>query len=306
MTVQGVPWRQAWHTALYGDEGFFRRGRPADHFRTSAHVPAFAEAISELARRHGAATIVDLGAGGGELLTALRGLLGGDVRLVGVEVAPRPPSLPVDVDWLPALPDHIDGLLVANEWLDNVPCDVVELGSDGVLREVLVNPATGEEALGDPYESSWIDSWWPLDEPGARAEVGEVRDEAWADAVARVDGVSVAIDYGHTRATRPLLGSLRSYVAGHEVEVRPDGSRDVTAHVAADSLAARVGATVTTQRHALAALGLDGSRPPLELATSDPLAYVSALSRAGEAGELLARGGWGDFWWVQQRSAGAA
>jgi hypothetical protein len=87
-------------------------------------------------------------------------------------------------------------------------------------------------------------------------------------------------------------------VDGREVDVRPDGSRDVTAHVAVDAVAAATGARLLRQRDALARLGVDGARPSVDLARSDPAGYVRALSRAGEAGELLARGGLGDFWWI--------
>ena len=296
--TMGLPWRDAWERALYAEGGFFRTSRPADHFRTSAHLEAFAGAVAELIRRTEARTVVDLGAGSGELLTALLPLVGGDVELVGVEVADRPAALPESIAWLPALPERIDGLLLANEWLDNVPCDVVELDHDGVVREVLVDPATGEEHLGAACDPPWLREWWPLTTPGERAEVGDVRDAAWADAVSRVSGTAIAIDYGHTRDDRPPFGTLRSYAAGREADVIPDGSRDVTAHVAVDSVAATVGATLIRQRDALARLGLDGSRPPLELAHADPGAYVRALGAAGEAGELTARGGLGDFWWI--------
>lgn len=297
MTNSAVPWCKAWEQALYGDAGFFRTSRPAEHFRTSAHVERFAEAIAELVRRTGSQTVVDLGAGGGELLTALHGLLH-DVELIGVEVAPRPAALPAAVAWLPVLPPRIDGLLIANEWLDNIPCDVVEMDDAGVMREVLVDPANGEESLGRTYVSPWLHEWWPLAGPGERAEIGEARDAAWADAVSRVDGMAIAIDYGHSRQERPPFGSLRSYLHGHEVDVIPDGRRDVTAHVAVDSVASAAGASVLRQREALARLGLDGARPPLDLARSDPPGYLRALSRAGESGELIARGGLGDFWWI--------
>src|SRR5215207_9811586 len=114
MTSRAVPWREAWERALYAEGGFFRTSRPADHFRTSAHVGAFAGAISELVRRTGPPMVVDLGAGGGELLEALLPLVG-DVQLVGVDVAGRPDDLPASIHWLPALPERVDGLLVANE-----------------------------------------------------------------------------------------------------------------------------------------------------------------------------------------------
>jgi SAM-dependent MidA family methyltransferase len=297
MTSGPVPWREAWGRALYADGGFFRTSQPVDHFRTSVHVAAFAGAIAELVRRIDARQVVDLGAGGGELLEALLPLVG-DVELVGVEVADRPDALHESIAWLPALPDRVDGLLIANEWLDNIPCDVVELDDDGVVRELLVDPATGEESLGKPCDSPWLRDWWPLAQPGERAEVGDARDAAWADAVSRVRGTAVAIDYGHTRADRPPFGTLRSYAGGREVDVVPDGSRDITAHVAVDSVAEAVGATLVRQRDALARLGLDAARPPLDLAHTDPAAYVRGLAAAGEAGELTARGGLGDFWWL--------
>lgn len=246
-------------------------------------------------RREGLTSVVDVGAGAGELLTALHAL-DPSMTLHGVDLADRP-AIDAAITWSSALPDRVDGLLIAHEWLDNIPCDVVELADDGV-RLVEVDPVTGEESLGDPYASPWLDQWWPLDTPGDRAEVGDTRDRAWADAVARVDGIALAIDYTHTRETRPPFGSLRSYAEGREVDVIPDGTRDVTAHVAIDSVAAAVGATLTTQRDALADLGIDGSRPPIELATSDPNAYAHALTRASRAAELRSRGGWGDFTWA--------
>ena len=114
----------------------------------------------------------------------------------------------------------------------------------------------------------------------------------------RVHGVALAVDYGHLADGRPPFGSLTSFAHGQEVDVVPDGSRDVTAHVAVDAVAARTGATLERQRDALARLGVDGTRPPLDLATTDPPAYVAALARASESAELRARGGWGDFWWL--------
>lgn len=293
-----VPWREAWDEALYGPDGLFVTSRPGAHFRTSVTAsPLFAEAVARLAADEGLRTVVDMGAGGGELLGHLYEI-DSELHLIGVDLAPRPDHLPASIVWRHELPAEIDGLLLANEWLDNVPCDVVELDEDGDVRLVLVDPDTGAERLGDPIESEWIDTWWPLTEPGERAEVGEPRDEAWADAVESVTGLAVAIDYGHLKSTRPPFGSLASYAAGQEVDVRPDGTRDVTAHVAVDSLAERVGACLERQRDALGRLGIDGDRPPIDLATSDPSDYLLQLGRAGEAGELRARGGLGDFWWV--------
>lgn len=291
------PWREAWHDALYGPEGFFLRSRPGDHFRTSVtSSAAFAAAIARFARDAGLDTVVDLGAGGGELLARLHAI-DPALHLTGVDLASRP-DLPDAIAWRDELPMTIEGLLIAHEWLDNIPCEVVEVDDSGVVRIVDVEPATGRERLGEPCASSWLDEWWPLTEPGARAEIGEPRDNAWSDAVARVDGIALAIDYGHSRDARPPFGSLASFADGQEVDVVPDGTRDVTAHVAIDAVAARSGGTLERQRDALGRLGVDGSRPPMDLATTNPQAYVAALARASESAELRARGGWGEFWWL--------
>lgn len=135
---------------------------------------------------------------------------------------------------------------------------------------------------------------------GLRAEIGHPRDAAWASAVATLDrGLAVAVDYAHTAAARPPFGTLTGYRAGHETPPVPDGTCDLTAHVALDACALP-GARTVDQRTALHTLGVSGVRPPLSLATTDPAAYVRALADAGEAGELTARGGLGDFVWLLQ------
>ena len=302
-------WKTAWDSALYGPEGFFRRETPAAHFRTSVHTSQiFAEALVEVTRRAGLDTVVDIGAGSGELLHTIHEI-DPALTLLGVEIAPRPERLASEIDWTTALPESVDGLVIANEWLDNIPCHVVEVDQAGSPRVVHVEPATGEETLGAALTdssvpaslSAWCAAWWPLagKEPGVRAEVGTTREAAWADVARRVRrGVAIAVDYGHIREDRPPFGSLRSYQKGTEVDVLPDGSRDVTAHVAVDSVAARVGADLMTQAEALRRLGVSGTRPALDMATADPARYVAQLARASEAAELTAVAGLGDFTWL--------
>jgi len=290
-------------SALYGEGGFFRRERPADHFRTSVSAsPLFATAVARLvvevdkALGHpDALTVVDLGAGRGELLTRVYDLLGRDsrVRPIAVELADRPAGLDPGVEWRTRLPEAFTGLLIATEWLDNVPLDVAVLAPDGTPRYLLDDGDLGEPL--DAADADWVAEWWPLHDPGESAEIGLSRDRAWADAVARLTaGLAVAVDYGHTRADRrPTLTGFRD---GREVAPRFDGSTDITAHVAVDSL--RV--PLMRQREALQALGIGGDRPPLDLAATDPAGYVRALSRASQAAELTAVGGLGDHWWAVQ------
>ncbi|MFC9927282.1 SAM-dependent methyltransferase [Streptomyces sp. NPDC127190] len=319
-------WRSAAEAALYGPGGFYRRPEgPAGHFRTSVHASAlFAQAVARLLCRVDEALgrppvldFVDLGAGRGELVTGVLAALPAEVaaraRGYAVEIADRPPGLDARIAWLSEPPAAVTGLLFANEWLDNVPVDVAEVDSAGVVRRVLV-AADGAERLGEPVtgpDADWLARWWPLPaEEGLRAEIGLPRDEAWAAAVRRVvRGLAVAVDYAHTRDTRPPFGTLTGFREGRETVPVPDGSCDITAHVALDACAAaptargagaRSGARLLTQRAALHALGLTGARPPLALASTDPAAYVRALASAGEAAELTAAGGLGDFGWLLQ------
>jgi SAM-dependent MidA family methyltransferase len=106
--------------------------------------------------------------------------------------------------------------------------------------------------------------------------------------------LAVAIDYGHLTAGRPPYGTLAGFRNGRECEPTPDGTCDLTAHVALDSL----GGTVVSQRAALKALGVSATRPSLDLAQTDPMRYLSELSSAGEAAELLDPSGLGGFGWV--------
>ncbi|MCT4354526.1 SAM-dependent methyltransferase [Streptomyces sp. Je 1-79] len=313
-TCQWQGWREATEQALYGPGGFFLGPEgPAGHFRTSVHAsPLFTAAVARLltavAEELGTDEVafVDMGAGRGELVTGVLAAVpeGLSVRAYGVERAGRPVGIDPRVEWTDRLPEGVRGLLFANEWLDNVPVDVASVDESGVVRYVEVRAADGAERLGRPVEgpdAEWLERWWPIKEPGERAEIGRPRDEAWAAAVGSLAaGKAVAVDYGHVRGSRPPFGTLTGFRAGREVEPVPDGSCDVTAHVAMDACGAG-GGELTTQRDALRRLGVRGERPPLSLASSDPAAYVRALGAAGEAAELTARGGLGDFLWLTRR-----
>ncbi len=309
-------WRAAAREALYGPGGFYRRAEgPAGHFRTSVHAsPLFAGAVARLLcrvdealGRPAALDFVDMAAGRGELAAGVLAALPAEVadrtRAYAVEVAGRPAGLDHRIEWLAAPPEGTTGLLFANEWLDNVPVEVAEVDAAGTARLVLVR-ADGTERLGEPVggaEARWLERWWPLPaEAGLRAEIGLPRDEAWAAAVATVGrGLAVAVDYAHTADTRPPFGTLTGFREGRGTTPVPDGSRDITAHVALDACALP-GGRVLRQREALHAMGVTGARPPLTLASTDPAAYVRALAGAGEAAELTAAGGLGDFGWLVQ------
>lgn len=312
------PWVRAWQNALYAADGFYRHPvGPAGHFATSCHGPAgsvFAEAVVTMARRHGCERILDIGAGRGELLrhlSAAAEAAGLRLRLGGVDIVHRPAALAPHIEWTtapggPLLPDlgALEAtLVVANEWLDVVPCPIGEVDAAGVLREVETD-AGGRERLGapagesqtfGPAELAWSRRWWPAPRPGDRVEVGLPRDQALAELIARVgSGVIVAIDYGHTLSGGRPAGTLTGYRGGYAVAPVPDGRCDLTAHVAMDSLPHD---RLLDQRTALRELGVSAPPASHELAQTDPAAYLAALQRRSAVGELTGAP-LGDFVWA--------
>lgn len=279
--------REAWQQALYGPDGFYRRERPAAHFRTSVHAsPLFGQALARLAFELELDQVVDIGAGSGEL--------GKVLRAAGLTV--------VEIELDDDLPAQLTGLVIANEWLDNIPCEVIEWDDECVPRYLLADESLGPVVKGE--DLGWLQQWWPgsgaaaggAGIPGERAEIGTSRDQSWALVVSRLtaESLAIAVDYGHVRGDRPAYGTLTGFRNGRECDPIPDGSCDITAHVALDSL----GGHIISQRDALRSLGVSGRRPPLELAQEDPVRYLSELSSAGEAAELLDPSGLGAFGWV--------
>jgi SAM-dependent MidA family methyltransferase len=308
-----LAWVDAWQRALYGPEGFYRGPGPSAHFTTATHGAlgaALAQALVRLAHERGLGHVVDVGAGRGELVTHLYAV-DPTLRITGVDVVERPPGLPAPVQWLvspggAALPDGLEGLgdalVVAHEWLDVVPCPIAEVDSEGVLRHRLVDPDTGEESWGTPVagqDLEWAGHHWLTATAGDRVEIGRTRDEAWDDLVSRVSsGLVIAVDYGHRGGERPVEGTLTAYREGMRVDAVPDGSCDLTAHVAMDTLDHD---DLVDQRTALRGLGLDGRTPPHSLSRADPAAYLRALVASSAAAALTAPEEFGGFLWAFKR-----
>lgn len=318
-------WDRAWQEALYGPAGFYRHQAPADHFATSAQGlgtagSLLAEALATLAARNGLTRIVEVAAGRGELLTALADTAP-DLDLLAVEVSERPRGLPEQIGWLhsageASLPAELTGLrhtlLLAHEWFDVLPCPVVTRHSQQHPWHHIEVARDGAERLGEPVtgpELAWLQRHLPDEagEPAAapgqdsqpailRAEVGLPRDQAYADLLARVDqGLVVVVDYGHTAEHRPPEGSLTGYRDGAQVAPVPDGSCDLTAHVAVDTLGAD---TLATQREMVHDLLGPATLPPHALSQTQPTAYLAELTRANALATLTNPTGLGGFWWA--------
>ena len=315
-------WRAAMQEALYGPHGYYIRGGrgPGHDYRTSSTTsPAYAAALLTLIGRVDEALghparldVVEVAAVDGRLLRELHSQASPDLtermRLHGVDLAPRPPDLSTSISWSAGVPET-SGLLFANEWLDNIALDVVELTDEG-LRLVLVDD-DGVESHGPPppaQDLEWLERWWPVTEVGDRAEVGLPRDLAWAHAVAQLHtGVAVAVDYATLRADRVdgayAGGTLVGYRDGRVTLPIPDGEGDLTAHVALDATAAAADADTTTirsQRDVLRELGVTGTRPPIAMASTDPAAFMVALNACSADAELISPGGLGALLWLIQ------
>lgn len=252
-------------------------GLAEEHFRTDVmDGDRVARRIVQMALRRlvrlcnsgEATTITDAGSADGRLLVQLMGLLPRDLverlRWRAIDVRERPPGLDARIEWLRedirAITTAVEpgpGLLIAHELLDDIPCDVVEMDDDGLPRLVLVDPADGMQQLGPALADreacaalgvdahgleEWCAAWWPVRRPVTRTEVGLSRDRAWRDARGTItDGLAIAIDYAHVRPDRVRGrwdgGTLVGYRQGRIVSPVPDGTCNLTAHVALDACA---------------------------------------------------------------------
>lgn len=309
-------WFAAWAESASGPDGFWLGNVPPDHFRTAARDPVgLATLIAGLVdRQPGIQALVDVGAGGGELLTELAHLRPW-LRVTGIDLRPRPVGLAAGIEWVMGTWDVIGHrwtgaasaalarldrptMVIAHEWLDDLPCRVVRRGPDG-WRELEVDPPTGSTGVAlDPESQAWAARWWPV---GERAEIGLTRDRAWAtlvDAVAPAGGSALMIDYGHQLDVRPEHGTLAAYRNGRAVEPRARPDTNLTAHVAVDAVQsageARGARTVLLARQAAVVAQLR----PLRTSPADQL---RDLAQRSHWDALQSRAIWGSFWWLLQQ-----
>ena len=267
-------WSQAWRDSQSGEGGFYRTHRAEEEFATSVHIGS--QLATHLAQRlerirdqqpDADLTFIDVGAGDGSLTEQVHRLAPHDVRCIGVDLRTRPASLDNDITWISReITSTIDditgrdgqwaGVLVAHEFLDDIPCDVLELDEHHVPRVVLVDPADGAEeigpAIGDPaatrylqfpeHTGEWLQRWWPATRPLARREMGLSRDLVWARLRRVISfGEAIAIDYAHSFDERRSgawdAGTVKGFARGRPRRPVPDGSVNITAHVALDSCA---------------------------------------------------------------------
>ena len=322
--------------ALYGVGGFFERppvGADA-HFVTSPHVSPFVFSRSVRATILDAwlalgepnpLRVVELGAGDGTLASALvesfAELPAPALEYAGVEISSgaRAALIERGLDTVPSLErlEPFEGVVVANELLDNLPFLLARRDGDAVLElRVTVDGAGALTSEPEP----WTDERVPADDLHlAPGEIGTAPVGAFAliDALAARlrRGYAILVDYGK----RGPAGAPRGYerhravadVLGHQ-----PGSSDVTAGVDLDLIARRARTAglrawdPVRQRDALAALGYrswddtmreEQARLQRDGDRSDATRVWETRSRASL---LVEPSGLGGHWWLTLATSG--
>lgn len=230
-----ISFRRFMEVALYHPEcGYYRRahdpfGIHGDFYTAEQLQPVFGILMATRIRQFfdemgtpDGFTVVELGAGRGEMATAFA-----EWRYV-----------PVDLD--SAMPERFTGVLFANEFFDALPVDVV-IRSRGAYRQRLVTFDDGRfqwetGALAGEEAHDYLRRYFPPPVEGQQFEVN-LDALGWIDRVllAMDRGHMFTIDYGFTRAeaVRFPTGTLMSYRrhTAHDDVLDEPGERDITAHV---------------------------------------------------------------------------
>ena len=209
---------------------------------------------------------------------------------------------------LPATP--VDGVVIANELLDNLAFRLFERSADGWAEIRVTGSAHGLQELVVPAGTDAtrrLDHLVPHAPPGCRVPLQDVASD-WLrhalDVVRR--GSVLVIDYAATTpelATRPVEEWVRTY-RGHNRGGAPldsPGTQDVTVEVAVDQLELVAGPSTRVRQadwlvgHGIDELVDEGRRRWEAAAAAPDLTALRARSRASEAGALCDPTGLGAF-----------
>lgn len=316
-----IPFSQFMQLALYGDGGFYsgigRAGRRGD-FITSPEVgPLFgtvlARAIDDVWKRCGSPddfTVVEVGAGPGTLarsVIAARPECLTYGKYVAVEVSDsQRQSHPDSVVSTKECPNHIDnGVIIANELLDNLPFDLWVFDNGWRLAHV----ATSGGGFVEVLKSADVPSCLPSRAPhGSRAPVHTAAAQ-WLSQMFGVlnHGSIFLFDYCSSTTAEVVSMPWREWLRTYAQQQRgvhylkSAGDQDITTQVCIDQLArVREPDAVRTQSQFLQLWGInelveEGRAKWSESAAAPTLEAIKMRSRISEAEALLDMTGLGNF-----------
>jgi SAM-dependent MidA family methyltransferase len=214
-----IPFSRFMEVALYDPAGgYYRRdhfGREGDYYTAEQLQPVFGLLLRRWCEQQGIDRIVQLGAGRAALGETFGGL----------------EYTPIDIGY-GAWPENFGGLVLAHEFFDALPVDVIERSAEG-WRERRVG-WRGDRFVWQPGAAVAFDPKVAAEVEVVEAPVGMER--AMQQVAAHTAaGHLLVIDYGYTERERIRFpqGSLLSYRRHCAIDdvLRDPGQQDITAHV---------------------------------------------------------------------------
>jgi len=303
----------------YYTAGATKLGIGGDFVTAPEMSPFFGAALADAFAAIGAANVLELGAGSGKLardfLAACDGSPHYSILEVSADLRERQQTLLASqkVTWLDTLPDQVDGLVIANEVLDAIPCEIVRFHNDHYeqARVAIASERSDEQC-------AFTQTWQPLltgpllaaaklripPIEGYTSEINLEAEALVATLAARLtNGALCFIDYGFPRREYYLPERHTGTLACHyqqRVHFDPlilTGLQDITAHVdftAMAEAAVDAGASVicyATQAQFLLHAGLLQRLESYEFAgdaqRATALGAVQKLLSPAEMGELF-------------------
>ncbi|MDP9898384.1 SAM-dependent MidA family methyltransferase [Variovorax ginsengisoli] len=210
--------------------------------------------VGEALAQTGTDTVWEFGAGSGALALQLLDTLGDQVKhyrivdLSGTLRARQQQTLArhaAKVEWLDALPEQMQGVVVGNEVLDAMPVNLIaRVGGQWYERGVVALPGPSDGATppaGWAWEDRPTDRRPPLDIDGPHDYLTEIHPQAEAFVATLADrltrGAAFFIDYGFPESEyyhpQRHMGTVMCHRA-HQADADPlvdVGLKDITAHV---------------------------------------------------------------------------
>ena len=315
-----LPFSQYMQIALYDPEqGFYAdggAGRKKDFITSSESGPLFgklvSKAIDQLWVQLGSPnnfTFLECGAGPG---TLARSILRSELncrkalQYVAVETSElQRNEHPTEVESMETMPSKIEnGIVFANELLDNLPFDIFESGEAGTWKEVRVGTQDGSltEVITPAIEAK---PEFTVNEIGIRVPSQRAAQEWLKTALETLsNGQIIIIDYAVEEypcsSHRNWLRTYMQHQQSDDPLLNP-GAKDITCDVDISQLGrVRQPSSIRTQRQWLIELGIEtfvteGKEYWLQNAHKPDLAAIEARSRVTESEALLDANGLGGF-----------